>query len=117
MSSYTHFSQEERCVLSAYLHDGLSLRTIGKKLQRSAGGLSTEIEKGSLGKGREHYDPFVAQLGSRMRKWNANSRNPMKNEKLQAYVQTQLIEGWSPEIISGRLQDDYPNDPSMQVNH
>jgi len=116
-SHYTHFSQEERCVLSAYLSDGLSQRKIAEKLQRSIGGLSLEIEKGSVGKGRDHYDPFAAQMGSRMRKWHANSRNPMKNEKLQSYVQTQLIEGWSPEIISGRLKDDYSHDPSMQVNH
>lgn len=117
MSSYTHFSQDERCVLSAYLLEGFSLRKIAQKLQRSAGGLSLEIAKGSFGKGRGHYDPLAAQFGSRMRKWHANSRNPMKHEKLQTYVQTQLIEGWSPEIISGRLQEDYPHDPSMQVNH
>jgi transposase, IS30 family len=106
MSSYTHFSQEERCVLSAYLHEGLSLRSAAKKLKRSVGGISTEISRSSPDGSRERYDPHIAHLGSRMKKWNANSRNPMKDDELQAYVRTQLKEGWSPEVIAGRLKDE-----------
>lgn len=104
MASYTHFSQEERCVLSAFLREGVSLRSIAHKLQRSVGGISTEITRSSPDGSREHYDPHIAHLGSRMKKWNANRRNPMKNERLQMYVQRQLKEGWSPEVIAGRLK-------------
>ena len=104
MASYTHFSQEERCVLSAFLREGVSLRSIANKLQRSVGGISTEITRSSPDGSREHYDPHIAHLGSRMKKWNANRRNPMKDEGLQMYVQRQLKEGWSPEVIAGRLK-------------
>ena len=104
MASYTHFSQEERCVLSALLCEGLSLRSIAKKLRRSVGGISTEITRSSPDGSRERYDPYAAQLGSRMKKWNANRRNPMKDEQLQKHVQSQLREGWSPEVIAGRLK-------------
>lgn len=107
MASYNHFSQEERCVLSAYLHEGLSLRCVAKKLKRSVGGVSAEISRSSPDGSRDRYDPYAAQLGSRMKKWNANRRNPMKNERLQAYVLTQLKEGWSPEVIAGRLKKDH----------
>lgn len=107
MASYTHFSQEERCVLSAYLHEGLSLRSVAKKLKRSVGGVSAEISRSSPDGSRDRYDPYAAQLGSRMKKWNANRRNPMKNEQLHAYVLTQLKEGWSPEVIAGRLKKDH----------
>jgi len=106
MASYTHFSQEERCVLAAYLHEGLSLRAIGKKLLRSVGGISTEITRSSPDGSRERYDPHAAHLGSRMKKWDANRRNPMKDETLQAHVRAQLKEGWSPEVIAGRLKDE-----------
>jgi IS30 family transposase len=106
MASYTHFSQEERCVLAAYLREGLSLRSIGKKLKRSAGGISTEIKRSGIDGSRERYDPYVAHLGSRMKKWDANRRNPMKDEDLQAYVRTQLQEGWSPEVIAGTLKEE-----------
>ncbi len=104
MASYTHFSQEERCVLSAFLCEGASLRTIAKKLQRSVGGISTEISRSSPDGSRDRYDPYTAQLGSRMKKWNANRRNPMKDEELQRQVCVELKEGWSPEVIAGRLK-------------
>jgi transposase, IS30 family len=106
MSQYTHFSQEERCVLSAFLREGLSLRSIAKKLQRSVGGISMEITRSSLDGSREHYDPHTAHLGSKMKKWDANRRNPMKDEELQAYIHTQLKEGWSPEVIAGTLKEE-----------
>jgi len=104
MASYIHFSQEERCVLAAYLLEGLSLRSIAKKLRRSFGGLSMEIARSSSDGTREHYDAYAAHLGSRMRKWDANRRNPMKEEDLRAYVRKNLLEGWSPEVIAGRLK-------------
>jgi IS30 family transposase len=104
MASYTHFSQEERCVLSAFLCEGASLRMIAKKLRRSVGGISTEISRSSPDGSRDRYDPYAAQFGSRMKKWNANSRNPMKDVSLQSYVKKQLQEGWSPEVIAGRLK-------------
>ncbi len=104
MPSYTHFSQEERCVLAAYLSEGVSLRSIARKLQRSVGGISMEISRSSSDGSRGQYDPYAAQLGSRMKKWNANSRNPMKDEYLQKHVRLQLKEGWSPEVIAGRLK-------------
>ena len=106
MASYTHFSQEERCVLAVYLREGLSLRDIAGRLRRSVGGISMEITRSSPDGSREHYDPYAAHLGSRMKKWDANRRNPMKDEALQQYVRLQLQEGWSPEVIAGRLEDE-----------
>ncbi len=105
MASYTHFSQEERCVLAAYLREGLSLRSIAGKLARSVGGVSMEITRSSPDGSRERYDPHAAHLGSRMKKWDANRRNPMKDDALQAHVRSQLKEGWSPEVIAGRLKE------------
>lgn len=106
MASYTHFSQEERCVLAALLREGFSLRSIAKKLQRSVGGVSMEINRSSPDGSRGRYEPHAAHLGSRMKKWDANRRNPLKDEALQSYVQKQLTEGWSPEVIAGRLKEE-----------
>lgn len=104
MASYTHFSQEERFLLTAWLREGLSLREIARRLRRSVGGISMEISRSSPDGSREHYDPHCAHFGSRMRKWDANRRNPMKSGELQHYVRGKLKEGWSPEVIAGRLQ-------------
>lgn len=65
-----------------------------------------EISRSSPDGSRERYDAFAAHLGSRMKKWDANRKNPMKDEELQAHVLAQLKEGWSPEVIAGRLNDE-----------
>ncbi len=63
-----------------------------------------EVSRSSPDGSRERYDAFVAHVGSRMKKWNANRKKPMKDETLQKHVRAQLKEGWSPEVISGALR-------------
>ena len=65
-----------------------------------------EITRSSGDGSRERYEPYAAHLGSRMKKWDANRRNPMKDEELQARVRMHLKEGWSPEVIAGTLEEE-----------
>ena len=39
------------------------------------------------------------------------------NEALRIRVQNDLEKNLSPEQISGRLRQDFPDDPEMQVSH
>jgi IS30 family transposase len=50
------------------------------------------------------YDAFAAQFRTGIRRWDANRRNPMKDDVLQAYVFQELRDGKSPEVIAGRLK-------------
>jgi len=109
-----HLSSEERHVISAYLKDKLSLRAIANKLQRSVSSISDEV---SINGGRDNYDPNVAHFNAQLRKWNANSRNPMKNKRVWDYVLTKLNEGLSPEQIAGRIKNDYKKDKTMRISH
>lgn len=109
-----HISKEERYVLSAYLKDGLSLRSISDKLNRSVSSISDEV---SVNGGRDEYNPETAHFNAQLRKWNANSRNPMKNERVWDYVLEKLKEGLSPEQIAGRIKDDYKKDRTMRISH
>jgi len=101
MAHHSKLSSEERSVLAALLREGLSLRTIANRLDRSVSTVSSEIAR--YGK-RETYDPHIAQFQTRLRRWEANRRNPLKSEKLRDYTRKKLQEGWSPEIIAGRLK-------------
>lgn len=40
-----------------------------------------------------------------------------KNLRLVRYVEVRLKRQWSPEEISRRILDDYPNDESMRISH
>lgn len=109
-----HISKEERYVLSAYLKDGLSLRSISLKLDRSVSSISDEV---NINGDRDNYNPEVAHFNAQLRKWNANSRNPMKDKRVWDYVLGKLKEGFSPEQIAGRMKDDYKKDEIMRISY
>jgi len=114
---YGHISSEERHIFASYLKDGLSLRNVAKKLNRSASTLSYEIQLNSRDGTREGYNADSANFFARMRKWDANSRNPLKNEKIWSFVIEKLIKRWSPQQITGTLEKMYPDDKKLQISH
>ena len=101
MAHHKKLSSDERSVLAVLLQEGRSLRYIAEKLQRSVSSVSDEVRRNSVA---GTYDAFAAHFQSGIRRWDANRRNPMKDEPLQEYVRLQLQEGWSPEIIAGQLK-------------
>src|SRR3990167_5144705 len=103
MAHHQKLSSEERSVIAVLLQEGRSLRYIAGKLKRSVSSICDEVRRNSTG---GTYDAFAAQFQSGLRRWDANRRNPMKDEELQEHVCTQLKEGWSPEVIAGRLKDE-----------
>lgn len=102
MAQHKKLSSDERSVIAVLLQEGRSLRYIAGKLQRSVSSISDEVRRNSTA---GIYDAFAAHFQSGIRRWDANRRNPMKDEELQAYVRTQLEEGWSPEVIAGQLKE------------
>lgn len=116
-NKYGHFNKEERYILSSYLKDGLSLRSIAQKLERSVSTLSYEIHINSRDGTKEGYDPGSANFLAAMRKWNANSRNPLKDKKIWDFVIEKLTERWSPQQISGTLKKMYFSDKKLQMSH
>lgn len=115
---HSHFSLEERSVLAAYLSDSLSLRAIAEKLNRSPRTLSEEIKKNSPDGTRASYDPHSAHLAASFRKWEANSRNPLKSDRVRTYIMEKLQEEqWSPETISNRMEEKHPHDEEIRISH
>jgi len=103
MASHRKLSSEERSVIAVLLQEGRSLRYIAGKLRRSVSSVSDEVKRNGMA---GSYDAFAAQFQSGIRRWDANRRNPMKDEALQTHVRAQLKEGWSPEVIAGKLNDE-----------
>jgi len=109
-----HLKNEERHVLHAYLQEGMSLRSIAKKMQRAVSSLSDEVK---INGGRENYNPVSAHFNACLRKWQANSTNPLKSSRVWKYVMKKLKEGCSPQQISGRIKQKNPNDQKMRISH
>lgn len=114
---YKRLSLKERIIIQTFLEEGKSKSFIAKKLKRSRSTISRELNKW-ISTPNDKYDACLAD-------WNAkddylNKRNKDKistYKRLKIYVYKGLLRGWSPEQISGRIKQDYPNDSVMTISH
>lgn len=114
---YKRLSLQERVIIQTLLEEGKSKSFIANKLSRSRSTISREINKW-MGDPKDIYDACLAD-------WNAkddylNKRNKDKintYNRLKIYVYKGLLKGWSPEQISGRIKQDYPNNLVMTISY
>ncbi len=105
MSLYKHLIIEERELSMIMLAQGFSLRAIARKLNRSPSTLSRELNRNS--NKDKKYSASTAEKRYRKRRKNCGKKPVLlKNNSLKDYVITNLINGWSPEQISGRAKLD-----------
>ena len=106
------FAERER--ISRGIVAGESGRMIARALGRSASTVCREIR--ACG-GRSRYRALGGE-----RRAQAMARRPKPTKlsgcpRLLAAVEAGLLEGWSPQQISARLTQDFPDDPVMRISH
>lgn len=99
-----HLTDLERDRIAIYLQQGLSHRQIGLQLDRHNSTISEEINKNKGPDGT--YYPSLAQKKADQRISTANSANSRKKPGVWNYVKEKLIESWSPDQISHRIEAD-----------
>lgn len=114
MKRYAQLTLAERERLYALREQRLSIRTIAKKLGRSHASLSRELRR-NVKYGIEYFNneylPCKAQTLATKRKIRQRKKASLKNPTIYLYIKKHLIEdGWSPEIIAGRLHLDHPGE-------
>ena len=100
-NGYKHLSAEERNELHRGLNEGMSLRAIGRALNRPASTLSRELKRNDMT--RAGYNAPAASQAARAR----HRRGPVKlrpGSALHDFVLTGLRKGWSPQQIVGRMR-------------
>jgi transposase, IS30 family len=113
----TRLSHKERIKIETLLNENMSKAYIAKTLNRSRSTITREVNKW-VQCDKEKYSADLAH-------WNAkddylNKRNTDKisiHKNLKFYVYKGLLSQWTPEQISGRIKDKYPNDPIMSISH
>lgn len=97
---YTHLTQEERYQIYALYRQGESQKSIAVQLGRHPATISRELRRN---RGRRGYRAQQAhQLAHERRPCNARRVAP----RVWKYAQAKLKQGWSPEQIAGRGQQD-----------
>jgi IS30 family transposase len=114
---YRRLSLKERTIIETLLKENRKTAYIAKLLNRSRSTICREINTW-IKKPQDKYDADLAY-------WCALNQNSSKREpdkinqfpRLKIAVYRGLLLGDSPELISGRLKLEHPQDQSFQVSH
>jgi IS30 family transposase len=109
---YLSFAEREEIALARAAGHGV--RQIARQLGRHPSTVSRELGKGSS---RGRYKATVAQALAEQRARRPKRGKLASEPMLQAHVQQHLLAGWSPEQITGRLVEEFPDDESMRISH
>lgn len=97
---YTHLAREERYQIATLLKAGLAQGRIAAILKRNASTICRELARNASGGG---YCPRRAGELARQRS-KACANGPRVEPRAWEHSRQGLLEGWSPEEISGRLR-------------
>ena len=112
--NYNRLTFEERVKIETYLSEKRSLSFIAKTLNRSRSTIGKEVNRW----GKDRYKATLAnQYAALYRKFKRTQHKIDDNKSLKIQVYKGLIEGYSPDEISGRLKLAYPDNPSMLVSY
>ena len=100
--SYRHFDHKERTLIYWWRKENLSRREIARRLQRSPSSISRELRR-NLWCGLRYF-PRGAQILYNYRVHRRATRYRLKSKPVRDFVHQKLQIGWTPELISGRLQ-------------
>lgn len=103
--AYTHLTVEEREEIQQGLWNKESIRSIAERLGRSAGSISREIRKNQT-LVQERYAPRLAEFRAEAQRRNRGRTLRLKSAEVRQYVASHLKQGWSPEQISGCVEND-----------
>ena len=94
---------------------GFGPREIGRYLNRSASTISRELKRNQGFVSVYWYE--MANIFARQRRKQAVRPTKQNNSVLYNYIIDKLRQGWSPELISGRLAREYPDKAEMRISH
>lgn len=117
VKKHRRLTHKERVQIETLLNEKKTKSYIAKALNRSPSTITREVNKWVQNE-KDTYDADLAH-------WNAkddylNKRNLDKISTyslLRFFVYKGLLSNWTPEQISGRLKELYPNDPIMSISH
>jgi IS30 family transposase len=112
-NAYKHLSSEERDKIAILRVKGLSYGSIAKVIDRDKSTIYREYER-NKSPIYNVYLPHKADVRSGERKCKSGIRPRLKNTMIEKYVISKLKLGWSPEQISGRISNDYPD---LSISH
>jgi len=104
---YRHLSRIERGKIMYLKTWGLNVSQIALELGRDKSTISRELRRNRQLL-VEYYLDESAQTRADRRRKQASQGYRLKNRRIRSYVEGKLQDGWSPEIVAGRIKLDQP---------
>ena len=104
---------EDRCMIHAMLGAGSTHGQIARAVGCDRSTVSRELARMPGG----GYDPRAAQLDAEGKARRPKGRKLDESPAVRAYVVNHLMLNWSPEQISAKIAEDFPDDGGMRVSH
>lgn len=114
MSRGRTISFEERECISRSIAVGISVAGIARRLGRDSSVISREIARHD---GRDSYSAIRAQEQAERSRTRPREFKLETDTRLHDEVNQGLTKAWSPQQISRRLREEYPDDDTMRVSH
>lgn len=114
---HKRLSIKERVIIQTLLEEKKSKSYIAKTLNRARSTISREVNK-LVSNSTEKYDADLAHWCAKDDYLNKRNLDKISIYKtLKFFVYKGLLSEWTPEQISGRIKELYPNDPIMTISH
>ena len=110
-----HLDYQDRLAIAFGREQGLSIRQIGRAIGRSPSTVSRELAR--HWERRRGYQPHRAQVLTERSRQRPQVSKLAGNEALRGWVQGKLDRKWSPEQISRKLVEEFPDLETMRVSH
>jgi IS30 family transposase len=114
--SNRYLSLLERQRIGALHRQGLTLREIGRRLDRSASTISRELRR-NTSKHDRVYEAPVTHARARARGARPGRSRMAVDLELREVVQSKLEQEWSPEQIAAHLRSEFPDRPAWHLCH
>jgi len=114
--SYQHLNESERTAIYYLDQEGLGKSEIGRSLGRDKSTISREMRRNRKYP-QQDYWPELAQDLAEKRRHKARRPSKKANKPLYRVVIKALKKGFSPDVIAGRVELDFPQDQTMRVSH
>jgi transposase, IS30 family len=111
-----YLTQSDREEIAIGRATGLTMREIARRLGRQASTISRELRRDGALNAAGQYRAVPAQAAAEIRA-RRPKRRKLEDPRLNARVQQDLEDRWSPEEIAARLKVDFPDDDSMRAAH
>ena len=117
VKKHRRLTHKERVQIETLLIQNKSKSDIAKIINRARSTITREINKWVYSK-EEKYDADLAHWSAKDNYLNKRNLDKISSHSLlKFFVYKGLLNGWTPEQISGRLKELFPNDPIMSISH